>query len=156
MKFTFRLSLAQGAGHSLFAALGLLIGSTGFAAALLPNLKSLHERKVPAQTPISFVLSLTSTDELNRRAPLWLTLFLQTDQGLEKIKEYRGKDLKGSTFLLPALASFKKYRLQGTFYYCRVEKTSICGMRSIDLPLQALEATQTSVQVESVLLVPIP
>lgn len=102
-------------------------------ADILPNVMALPHGVVAAEASVSIMLSLDKSWKINDDAPSFLTLFVQEDEDVYRQVEHWDKEALATLAVdLPVLAEDRAYRVQGSFYYCRKQNTSLCFVQSVD------------------------
>jgi len=98
----------------------------------LPNIIDAAQPKLAADKSVKLVLNLNKGWKINELAPSWLVLYELNDTGVNQVKHFNKSDLSKKTIDFPALEKDKKYRLQGTFYYCEDKEGALCLIKSYD------------------------
>jgi thiol-disulfide isomerase/thioredoxin len=101
----------------------------------LPNLKNGPRLRVKAAEPIELDLDLPSEWKINDTAPSALTLFKIHGTKGESVAHFSRDALIGRQVRLPAMEPNSLYRLQGTFYFCKDQKSADCSIQSHDQEL---------------------
>lgn len=97
----------------------------------LPNVGKSESWELSSHHPISVTFEFPNGWKFNASAPSWISLFDVTD-GEQFIKGGDLEELKKDQLVLPELDDGKKYRLQGTFYFCENENSPVCAIQSVD------------------------
>lgn len=114
----------------------------------LPNLKVTNAEKAPAGEALQLSLQYPEGYELNEEAPSWLELVEVSGERGQVLKHLSKDTLKQTNFSLAGLQPGKDYRLQGTLYYCRADKTGACLVESRDQSLSLTASASPSLSLK--------
>lgn len=92
----------------------------------LPNKEEIGTLKIKSGAEIK--LNMKKGWKINNDAPSYLAIF----DGEKPIASFEKDELKKLSVKLPTLSDGKKYRLQGTLYYCEDKEGSECLIKSFD------------------------
>lgn len=101
-------------------------------SATLPNLEMLPEIALAGEKPATLHLALASGWHINDEAPSYLALFAVEGDAHILTASFNRDALKKGAAQLPPLVAGKKYRLQGTLYYCENKEGAQCLIKSVD------------------------
>jgi thiol-disulfide isomerase/thioredoxin len=94
-------------------------------------------------------ISLPSSYKLNQEAPSWLALFEGKGKNSKLIAEWdRSELIKMSKFKFPSLKEGGNYWLQGTFYYCQDQTSSLCEIASIQTHIEVKAASPSALTIK--------
>ena len=100
-------------------------------ADFLPQLQKTEPVSL-APTTIDLNFVLEPGWHLNEAAPSWLALFDISGAKPKLVREFSQAEVVKTQIVLPKLNQTGKYRLQGTLYFCSIDKGSVCLIQSTD------------------------
>jgi len=114
----------------------------------LPRLKKLSPTVVAFGRAVSVQLELEPGWKINDDAPSWLGIYAKQDGNWSLHREFAKPELKNKVVSVPSLAQDREYLLQGTLYYCKTEKGSVCLIQSVEQTLKTSQEGQSHLTIE--------
>jgi len=94
-------------------------------------------------------VSFPSGYKLNQEAPSWIALFEGKEKNAKLVSEWNRSELIKTTQLkLPALKEGGNYWLQGTFYYCQDQTSSLCEIASVQTQVEVKPASPSVLKIK--------